>query len=189
MAVTVERVWSELDAGLRGFIRGRVRNPAYVEDILQDVYLKIHARVDSLEDEEKIRSWVYQIARNAIADHYRGQHGTAEMVELAYTPDDPAEEEVAEALSASVRHMLEYLSPEHREALILTEYQGMSQVELAKHLGISVPGAKSRVQRARRRLKTLLLACCHFELDRTGRIINYEPRSACCSTCSATTDR
>lgn len=181
MAVTVEQVWSEFDSGLRSFILGQVRDPACAEDILQDVYLKIHARIDSLEDEEKVRSWVYQVARNAVADHYRSLRSTAELGELAYTPDDPGEQEVAVALSASVRHMLDYLPPEYREALILTEYQGLTQAQLAERLGISLPGAKSRVQRARRRLRALLLACCHFELDRSGRVINFEPRQDCCS--------
>jgi len=63
-----------------------------------------------------------------------------------------------------------------KAALYLTEYEGMTQKDLAGRLGISVSEAKSRVQRARARLKALLLDCCHFELDRRGKVINYYGR-------------
>ena len=183
MAITVEHVWGELDAGLRAFIHARVRDPHAAEDVLQDVYLKIHARIHTLRDEEKLHAWVYRVARNAINDHYRASRPSSELGEVPYTPDDPADEEVGRRLSESVRRCLDYLSPEYREALVLTEYEGLTQAQIAGRLGLSVSGAKSRVQRARARLKELLLECCHFELDRAGRVINYKPRAACCVDC------
>ena len=73
--------------------------------------------------------------------------------------------------------MLEGLPPDHWEALYLTEYEGLTQKELAERLGIGLSGAKSRVQRARARLKAMLLDCCHFELDRRGRVTNYYDHS------------
>ncbi len=182
MAITVERVWDEFDAGLRSFILGRVRDLHAAEDILQDVYVKIHSRVHTLRDEEKVQSWVYQVARNAVNDYYRGAARAAyRLDEAPYTLADSADEEMTETLARSVRRMLECLPSDDREALVLTEYKGLTQAQLAQRLGLSVSGAKSRVQRARAKLKSLLLACCHFELDRAGRVINYEPRQACCS--------
>lgn len=173
-------VYDELDSGLRSFIRGRVRDPELAEDILQDVYLKIHSRIGALRDEEKVRAWVYRVARNAVNDHYRAARPMAELPDLPYTPEDPAEEEVARRLSESVRRFLDALPAPDREALVLTEYEGLTQAQLAERLGISVSGAKSRVQRARARLKALLLECCHFELDRLGGVIDYRPRADCC---------
>ena len=76
-------------------------------------------------------------------------------------------------LSESVRGMLDGLSPDPKTALYLKEYEGMTQRDLAAELGISVSGAKSRVQRVRARLKALLLDCCYFELDRQGNVVNY----------------
>jgi RNA polymerase sigma-70 factor (ECF subfamily) len=57
----------------------------------------------------------------------------------------------------------------------------LSQQELARKAGIFLSGAKSRVQRAREKLRQLLLECCHFELDRQGRIIDYHKRCWRCS--------
>ncbi len=83
--------------------------------------------------------------------------------------------------------MVERLPDDYREALLFTEYEGLTQKELAERLGVSYSGAKSRVQRAREKLKTMLLACCHFEFDRLGKVIDYQPRCACCRNqeCSA----
>jgi RNA polymerase sigma-70 factor, ECF subfamily len=69
---------------------------------------------------------------------------------------------------------------EYRQALLLTEYKGLTQRELAERLGLSFSGAKSRVQRAREKLKAMLLDCCHFEFDRLGKVIDYQPKCACC---------
>lgn len=79
-----------------------------------------------------------------------------------------------------VAAMVDALPSSYREALRLTEYQGLSQKALSERLGISFSGAKSRVQRARAKLKQQLLECCHFQFDHAGRIIDYQPRCANC---------
>ena len=116
------------------------------------------------------------MARNAVYDSYRTRKPTQELDELPYPTPDPTEDEMEARLSESVREMLDGLSPDQKTALYLTEYEGMTQRDLAAELGISVSGAKSRVQRARARLKTLLLDCCHFELDRRGKVVNFYGR-------------
>ena len=64
----------------------------------------------------------------------------------------------------------------YREALTLTELEGITQREAAAMVGISVSGMKSRVQRGRRELRALFEACCNIALDGRGRIISCEPR-------------
>ena len=180
MPVAVQQVYERFDEDLRAFVRRRVGDGDAAEDILQDVYLKIHSRIDTLKDEEKVRAWVYRVARNAIVDYHRLTKPSSELGEVPDEPPDPSEAELERELSGSVRRMLASLPPEHREALYLTEYEGLTQKELAERLGISLSGAKSRVQRARTRLKAALLDCCHFELDARGRVIDYGPWRACC---------
>lgn len=89
--------------------------------------------------------------------------------------------ELVERLSEVVKEMLEGLPAGYWEALYLTEYEGLTQKELAERLGISMSGAKSRVQRTRARLRALPLDCCHFELDVCGRVMDFEPPRECCS--------
>jgi len=176
MPLTVEEVHERFDAGLRGFVAARVRDPNSAEDVVQDVYLKIQTRISTIEDEERVGAWVYRVARNAVYDFYRTSKPTQVLDKISSPTPDPSEDEMEQELSATVREMLDGLSPEQKTALYLTEYEGMTQKDLAARLGISVSGAKSRVQRARARLKALLLDCCHFELDRRGKVINYYDR-------------
>lgn len=181
MPPRIEEVYERFDLGLRNFISARVGDPDAAEDVLQDVYLKIHSRIDTLEDEEKVGAWVYRVARNAVTDHYRAKRPSSELGDVSDEPTHDFEQrELDERLGRTVANMLDGLPPDHREALYLTEYEGLTQKQLAERLGISLSGAKSRVQRARTRLKTLLLSCCHFELDALGRVIDYGPRHQCC---------
>lgn len=180
MVPTTEKVWEEFNTGLKHFILKRVPDEPSAEDILQDVFLKIHTHIDSLRQEEKLQSWIYQIARNAVTDFYRTHKRTPDLPEMPYVPEDPFDDVVRDLLPY-VKELVDSLPPDYREALILTEYEGLTQRELAERLGISVSGAKSRVQRAREKVKIMLLSCCHFQFDRLGRIIDYEPNCDCCT--------
>lgn len=173
-----EALWTEFAAPLRQYIRTRVENEAVAEDLFQEVVVKLHARLQEVRDPARIQGWAFQIARNAIIDHYRTRKPTVELSETleADTPD--AQRAELERLLPTVRRMVEALPEPYREALLLVEFEGLTQKELAARLGISVSGAKSRVQRGRDLLKEKLLACCHFELDHRGGVIDYRPHDA-----------
>lgn len=182
MAITTEKVWEDFHPGLKQFILKRVSDEQNAEDILQDVFLKIHTRIDTLRDEEKLQSWIYQIARNVIADYFREHKATVALSEALLLPEEPVvDDDVVKDLLPSVRTMVDSLPAEYRQALLLTEYEGLTQRELAERLGLSFSGAKSRVQRAREKLKAMLMDCCHFEFDRLGKVIDYQPKCACCT--------
>ena len=177
MSATTEEIWQRFGADLRRFIARRVSEPADAEDVLQDVFVKIHARLDTVQDEERVAAWVYQIARNAIVDTHRRHRETWDLSEITAleakdAPDGTVELEVARWL----KPMIDDLPDKYREALWLTEFEGLTQVELAERLGMSVSGAKSRVQRGRSLLRHDLLDCCQFEFDRRGGIIGYRTR-------------
>lgn len=181
MTASIETIYTEFDTRLRRFILRRVSDPAAAEDILQEVYIRIHARIDTLRDTGKLESWIYQITRNAIVDYYRRKEVTLELPETLPLPDETDEPDATSELASSIHEMISCLPPKYRQALVLTELQGLTQRALADQLGISFSGAKSRVQRAREKLKQALLDCCHFEFDRRGKILSYHSRCGCCS--------
>ena len=182
--MTTELVWEAFHTPLQQFIRRRVSDEATAEDVLQDVFLKIHQHMETLRDVKKLESWIYQITRNAIIDSYRSSRPTIplEAEEVLDLPEELPSDDVVSELLPSVRAMVKSLPEVDRQALVLTEYQGLTQKELSERLGLSFSGAKSRVQRAREKLKQQLLECCHFELDRRGHIIDYQPRCHSCET-------
>ena len=129
------------------FIQRRVPDPHTAEDILQDASLKIHTRIATFQQQDRVAAWIYQIARNAIADYYRTRRPTTDVPETLIAPDAMAEEDVVRELLPCVAAMVDALPEPYREALRLTEYEGLSQKGLSEQLGISFSGAKSRVQR------------------------------------------
>lgn len=175
-----ERLWNDFHERLRSFVRGRVRDDSLAEDIVQDIFLKVHTRASQLRDEEKIAPWLYQIARNAVIDHVRKPRieGREDETVAAAEPDGPlfAEQRLAESLGS----MIDELPEPYREAVRLTEIDGLTQAEMAARVGISVSGAKSRVQRGREKLRELILDCCHVELDHRGAVVDYWERPVCC---------
>ena len=171
---------------LRGYIRTRVREHAAAEDILQEVFLKAQKRLGQLESVEKLSGWLFLIARNAVTDHFRAAGakakvttGLSEDLELPDETEEPALEN-PDALREAFRRIVFSLPEPYREAIVLTEYEGLTQKELAERLGISFSGAKSRVQRGREKLKDALLECCALEFDRRGNVIECEPRGGKC---------
>lgn len=183
MHPTLEQVWHEFSEKLGQFIRARVADPATAEDLLQDVFVKIHARLGQLKDATKLQSWVYLIARNAIIDHYRTRKEMVPVPESLVDESERPSEEI-EGLMAAFRRMIGSLPEPYREALVLTEFEGLTQQELADRVGISLSGAKSRVQRGREHLKGMLTECCELEFDRRGRVFDCTPRrDGACEEC------
>ena len=187
MTPTVETIWNEFAERLGLFIRSRVADPATAEDIRQDVFVKVQKKLSQLDDPAKLQSWLYLIARNAIIDHYRTKRATTQIPEALPAGDGNDDANVPElaGLKASFRRMVYSLPDPYRDAIVLTEFEGLSQKQLAERLGISLSGAKSRVQRGRAQLKKMLLDCCQLEFDRRGSVIDCNPRTKSrCQECS-----
>src|SRR5436190_6944221 len=179
MTPTVEIIWENFASQLRSFIRARIRDHAAAEDILQEVFVKIHRKLPTLRANERVEGWVWRVTRNTLADHFRRTRPTEPLpAELA---NDSQEEPEVPDLTPCVRRFVRELPPDYGEALMLTEWKGMTQEQMAKQLGLSISGAKSRVQRARLHLKGLLLDCCRFELDRRGNVLEIEPKRKECA--------
>ena len=175
-----ETAWTTFSERLRRFIRKSVPQEADSEDVLQDVFLRLQAGVGAVRDPAKLESWLYQITRNAIVDHRRRRMRTSEARDEAAASTKSENEN---SLVASwLRPFMAELSEEDQEALRHSELDGRPQKALAARLGLSESAARSRVQRARRRLKDKLLECCRIELDRRGNALSHAPRSASCKS-------
>ncbi len=178
-------MWEQLHDGLRAFIAKRVGNEAETEDLLQEIFLRVHQHAHSLQEPERMVSWVFQITRNAIVDHYRAAErrrelpaGLATEIEEDKKTMDVEEDdrEAKYELSHCLRPMIDRLSANYREAIRLVEFEGLTNQEAAMKLGLSVPGMKSRVQRGRQQLRKMLDDCCLIELDRRRGVVDFEER-------------
>lgn len=177
---TSEALWHGLHERLLGFIRRRVPRRADADDVLQEVFLRIHGGIAGLGDADRAPAWVFRIANNAIADYYRAQARTETLEEdlRRYRIAGLAEEEgPLEEIGRCVEPFLAEIPEPYAEAVQLVDVEGLTHAEAAARLGLSVSGTKSRVQRGRAKLEELLLACCRLEFDARGRVIECHPRA------------
>jgi len=173
---TVEDIWQEYHKKLSVFIRTRVANDV-VEDILQDVFLKIYTRIDSLKEDCRLESWLYQITRNTIIDHYRKKRPTEELPNWVEQAQSSEDEIIKQELSACLVPMIEQLPEKYRNAINLSEIEKKTQQEVADLEKISLSGAKSRIQRGRALLKTMLNNCCQIEVNQNSQLVSYEKKA------------
>lgn len=176
---STDAIWTHLSADLRRFIRRRVSSDHAADDLLQETFLRVHRHVATLEVADRLAAWVYQIARNVIHDHFRrSKQATAAMVDV-----DPVDEGDNDPASTTPRGNARWLGalvdalPEgYQSAVRLAEIDGLSQQEVAARLGLSLSGAKSRIQRGCAMLKESLERCCHLEFDTRGRLLDCDPQ-------------
>lgn len=173
------RAWQAYRAELVRFATKRVGDAAVADDIVHDVLLKALTQLGGLEEPGKLRAWLYRIARNAIVDYYRTRRPSEPLPEDQVEDDAGQLEQAEQELARCLAPLLIELPAPYREALTLAEVEGVPQREIARRQGLSLSGAKSRVQRARRMLREALLSCCHVERDRRGGIVDYRPPGSC----------
>lgn len=190
--------WQPFIAGLRAFVRRRV--PAGdADDVAQEVMLRLHQGADSLRHAGRAEAWVFGVARRAVADYYRSGDYRARRdgeplgddAEAVAAGDGPeagprgfasfaGDHSTHEEVLTWLRPMAEELPAPYRDALVMADFEGHTQRRVADELGLSLSGAKSRVQRARRLLGERLRQCCRLELDGSGRVVDFERQEECC---------
>ena len=131
------------------------------EDLVQGVFERIIKYRHTYSDEGAFSTWIYRIARNLHADHYRS---SKDMQEDDLTNPDRLEGDVTEPALESeddrelklLKMALERLDPEKKEMLVLSRYQGFKYTEIAEIMDCSVSAVKVRVFRAINELKEIV---------------------------------
>lgn len=179
---TATALWAEFAAPIRAFVGRRVPPGVDPEDVLQEIFLRVLRHLPTVAMVERADSWIFRIARTALIDAQRAQRrrdGRASGVDpdaLAQPDDSAAEPTAMRELAPCLTPFVERLDEPYRSALEMTGVQGFTQQEAARMAGISVSGMKSRVQRARTKLRSMMLRCCEVELDTRGIVIDYVVR-------------
>jgi RNA polymerase sigma-70 factor (ECF subfamily) len=180
--VEARGVWRQLEGHLRPYVARRVASPADVDDVVQEVFVRIHRGQVELRDGESFGGWVYRIAQRAVVDHVRSRarHPLPSAEGPEATPDVGAPEpdiHLDADLAECVVLFVARLPSPYREAITLTELEGMTQSEAADMLGVSLSGIESRVQRGRERIRRMFEECCEVSTDARGRVVGCTPRA------------
>ncbi|MCB0278923.1 MAG: RNA polymerase sigma factor SigZ [Calditrichaeota bacterium] len=182
MIISTEEIWRDYHKRLHAYIFSYVKDREIANDILQDVFVKIHHSLDKLNDLSRLQSWLYRITKHTIIDHHRSQRFFDEISDDLLIEDDAEEQtDLKQLIGDWVRSAADQLSPEYRDVIIQSEFNHVPQTEIAKQSGISYSGIKSRIQRGREKIKDMILDCCHLDFDYFGNIYDYKCKRCECN--------
>lgn len=183
-------LWETFSGRLRNFIRGRIGNREDAEDLLQEVFLKIHLHIDALKDALRPEAWIYRVARNAIIDFYRRQRPeeSADEQWLQQLPD-PEDADMMREMIGCLSPYIAQLPEKYRVVIEMSELKGMPHKRIAAKLGLSVSAIKSRVQRAREMIRNDFEHHCKIKLGPHGMLVRIEAEECGCTAtaCCAVT--
>ncbi|HEX6098815.1 MAG TPA: sigma-70 family RNA polymerase sigma factor [Thermoanaerobaculia bacterium] len=183
--VDVAAAWHDLGERLRMYVSRRV-TPGDADDVVQSVMVKLLERRGEI-DADSVRAWLFTVTRNAVAEYYRQHRPSIDLDsfgDVAETDDtDPADRTIGN-LSDCLDPMLRMLPETDADLLRRIDLRGEAQTGLAAALGIPLSTLKSRVQRARTKLRSAFDACCAIDLGRNGAPIAFERKAACPPVCA-----
>ena len=184
MSETTVHTWDLFSEYVFNFIKTKVKTEEDAKDILQEVFLKIHLNIEKLKETEKIQSWIFNITRNTINDHWKKQKPTSSEKEIPEL-DSLENEDYTSYFEVCLKSMISNLPDKYREAIQLSEIDNKKQKEIAETLNISYSGLKSRVQRGRVLLKNHFKECCNIQINKAGQIVSGDVEMEHCTMCKS----
>jgi RNA polymerase sigma-70 factor (ECF subfamily) len=171
------------------FIQSRVSSPDDAQDILQNVFLKVHIGHDAVRDNSKMVSWLFQITRNAVNDYYRSQKLTTTYSDIDALPYETPltninDDSENESYCACYLDHIKILPHKYRDALYLHSVEGLKQQEIAQRLHVSLSGVKSRIARGKEQLKKELIQCCKYTVGKNNKLYGEHDCLRCDSVAS-----
>jgi RNA polymerase sigma-70 factor (ECF subfamily) len=171
----VALAWRSHEAELRAYLRHRSFDAQVADDVLQEVFLKAVRHGRNFRVLENPRAWLFQVARNELADRARRTRPTEALPEELAAPEPEGLAPVDE-LAGCLSRCLGELSQEDADVLRHCDLEGQTARAYAKERNLSIAAAKSRLLRARRRLKAQLTTACQVRLDASGAVQGHVPR-------------
>ena len=143
-----------------------VRNPEDAEDVLQDTFLRAYRGIKSFQGASTFSTWIYRITANSALMRLRkkqlptvsieDQDERETPVNIADWTPGPAEQLLSKELQHEMDEAIKALPPEFRQVFVLRDVEEMSNAEVAEILDLSVAAVKSRLHRARLKVRNRL---------------------------------
>jgi RNA polymerase sigma-70 factor (ECF subfamily) len=176
MNASQTQIWNDTLEKLKSFVFKYTHDRDVAADIVQDVFLKVHAKINQVRESDKLSGWIFQVTRHTITDYFRKKSKKINPTDIDWESEEVS---LNDCVSSCLSDMLATLPEKYRQALELTELKNVSQLELAETLGISYSGAKSRVQRARQLLKAKMNEQYNIKMDTYGNVVVCENKVPC----------
>ena len=178
--MTTQQVWTKYADDIKRFIFSKVKDEAVTDDILQDSFLKIHTKLHTLKDLNKLKSWCFSVARNSILDYFKVSNKT---FEYANFESETVIEEDVHTEKDCLRGILQNLPKKYRDPIFLSDIKGLKQQEVATQLKQTLPTTKSQIQRARKLIAQGFIDCCGYVVNDNGKLVGEIKEKDDCKVC------
>ena len=180
MKDTMTQLYEKFRKPLLYYIMKNVANKSVAEDLLHEVFIKAHKSFASLDDKQKVQSWLYKITSNTIIDYFRKKKlGSVEDVD--FFTNEEVEESVINELSCCIKAFINELPVNQKKVLNAVYFEELSLVEYAKEHELNLSTVKSYSKRAKEKLKNVFHECCAFEKNGSNEIVDYQRKNSNCS--------
>jgi RNA polymerase sigma-70 factor (ECF subfamily) len=169
-------LWLEYKKGLKYYIFKKVKDEELSNDLSHEVLMKVYNSCCSNIEIKNVRSWIYQIAHNTTIDYLRKENKFTNEVPENITKD---ESNTYSEAGEFIKPLIELLPEKYAIPLKLSDIDELKQKEVSKKLNLSLTATKSRIQRARKLLKELIIECSDLEMDENGKLISLDIKKSC----------
>lgn len=175
-----QEIWNTYSNDIKYFILGKVKDAVVADDLLQETFIKVHTKLDTLKDEDKLKSWLFSIARYTVLDYFRNNNITYEISEIDMVFDDQKLDHTKEDC---LRGIIKSLPKKYREPLFLSDIKGVKQTQISEQLHLPLPTVKSQIQRGRKLIAKGYIDCCDFKVNDAGYLVGELKEKADCKMC------
>ncbi|MBA6152983.1 sigma-70 family RNA polymerase sigma factor [Gelidibacter maritimus] len=174
-------VWNLHAQDLKNFILSKVKDEVVADDLLQETFIKVHVKLDTLKEEKKVKAWVFSIARYTVMDYFRQNNLSHSINETDIVEEHNHAEHTKEDC---LQGIIKTLPEKYRSPLILADIQGLKQAQISERLDLPLPTVKSQIQRARKLIAQGFVECCDFKINDDGFLVGELQEKEDCKICN-----
>lgn len=180
--MTTKNIWITYSQDVKRFILSKIKNEQIANDLLQETFIKIHTKLDTLKEYDKLKPWVFTVARNTVMDYFKKETNSREVFET----DDVVQEtnHITHDEKDCLHAIIKNLPKKYRDPLFLADIKGLKQAEVANQLKLQLPTTKSRIQRARKLIAQGYMECCDFKMNQKGHLVGEVKDKEDCKVCN-----
>ena len=178
---TTKDIWTLYADDIKYFMLSKVKDVNIADDLLQDTFIKVHTKVSTLKDDDKLKSWLFSIAKYTVMDYFRQREIVYEMTDEDFIFED---QKLDHTELDCLRGIVKRLPKKYRDPLFLSDIKGMKQAEVANQLHLPLATVKSQIQRGRKMIAQGFIDCCDFKVNDKGYLVGEMKEKADCKVCS-----
>lgn len=180
--MNTKNIWTEYHDDLERFIASKVKDDQVTKDLLQEVFIKVHTKIDQLTDYTKLKSWLFSIARNMAMDYFKTVANTKELTHENLQSEEDAINNHSE--EDCLPGIINHLPNKYKRPLYLADIKGVKQTAIAEKLNLPLPTIKSQIQRGRKLIVQGYMDCCNYKLNDKGKLVGEHKEKAECKRCN-----